>query len=129
MNVTTGERIKARRKALGMSAETLAAKLNVSPATMYRYEKGDIEKVPAAILNPLSEALQTTPEYLMGWRDNPNEAYLDNEYVIKVNNPETRVLAQGFDKLPESERKRGIEMARLIFAAYADLFKEGNDET
>ena len=40
--MTTGERIKCRRKELSMSAEQLAEKVSLSPATIYRYEKGDI---------------------------------------------------------------------------------------
>lgn len=65
--MTTGERIKQRRKELGLSAEYLAKKLKVSAATVYRYENGGIEKLPVDILEPLSQALDTTPAYLMGW--------------------------------------------------------------
>ncbi len=63
------ERIRDRRKELGLSAEDLAKKINVSPATMYRYENGDIKKLPIAILNPIAKALYTTPAYIMGWED------------------------------------------------------------
>ena len=65
--MTTGERIKFRRKELSMSAEQLAEKVNLSPATIYRYEKGDIEKVPADILKKVARALNSSPAYLMGW--------------------------------------------------------------
>ncbi len=61
--------MKERRKQLGMSAESIASFLGVSPATVYRYERGDIEKLPGTILGPLSEILRTTPDYLMGWTD------------------------------------------------------------
>ena len=37
-----GERIKERRKQLGLSAEQVAAELGVSPATVYRYESNEI---------------------------------------------------------------------------------------
>ena len=67
--MTTGERMKERRKALGLSAEYVAEKLGVSPATIYRYEKGDIEKMPGHILEPISKVLSTTPAFLMGWED------------------------------------------------------------
>jgi repressor LexA len=50
-----------------MSAEQLAEKVNLSPATIYRYEKGDIEKVPADILKKVARALNSSPAYLMGW--------------------------------------------------------------
>ena len=69
--MTTGQRIKVRRKALGLSAEQVAAELSVSAATIYRYEKGDIEKLPGFILEPLSKILHTTPNYIMGWSDDP----------------------------------------------------------
>ena len=65
--MTTGERIKCRRKELSMSAEQLAEKVSLSPATIYRYEKGDIEKVPADILKKIARALNSSPAYLMGW--------------------------------------------------------------
>lgn len=67
--MTTGERMKARRKEIGLSAEQVAEYLGVSPTTIYRYEKGDIEKVPGEILPKLSAALKTTPAFLMGWDD------------------------------------------------------------
>lgn len=67
--MTTGERMKARRKELGLSAEDIANALNVSRATVFRYEKGDIEKMPGAMLEPLAEVLHTTPAYLMGWEE------------------------------------------------------------
>lgn len=50
-----------------MSVDELAVKLNKNRATIYRYEKGDIENLPIDILEPLSKALDTTPQYLMGW--------------------------------------------------------------
>ena len=65
--MTTGERMKKRRKEIGLSAETVADRLGVSPATIYRYENGDIDKVPGERLAPIAAILQTTPAQLMGW--------------------------------------------------------------
>lgn len=67
--MTTGERMKQRRKEIGLSAERVAEILGVSPATVYRYENGDIDKVPGNRLAPIADALMTTPAYLMGWAD------------------------------------------------------------
>lgn len=66
--------MKKRRKEIGFSAEKVAERLGVSPATIYRYEKGDIEKVPVDSLAELAKILQTTPAYLMGWEDQPTPA-------------------------------------------------------
>ena len=67
--MTIGERIKQRRKELGMNAEQLAEKIGKSAATVYRYENGDIERVDSNILMPIADALNTTPGYLMGWEE------------------------------------------------------------
>lgn len=72
--MTTGDRMKARRKELKLSAEDVATALNVSRATIFRYEKGDIEKLPGASLEPLAKVLQTTVAYLMGWSDESSPA-------------------------------------------------------
>lgn len=69
--MTIGKRIENRRKELDMSADTLAQKIGKSRATIYRYENGYIEKLPTDVLIPLADALSTTPEYLMGWIDDP----------------------------------------------------------
>lgn len=65
--MTVGERIKNRRKDLGLSAEQVAGELNISPSTVYRYENGAIEKMGIDKLSPIAEVLHTTPAYLIGW--------------------------------------------------------------
>ena len=64
---TVGERIKQRRKQIGMSAEQLAEIIGKSAATVYRYENGSIESVDSQALQPIADALGVTPGYLMGW--------------------------------------------------------------
>ena len=67
--MSVGTRMKERRKALGYSVEDIAARLGKSPATIYRYESGDIEKLPGELLAPLADILNTSPAYLMGWEE------------------------------------------------------------
>ena len=69
MLMTFGERLKQRRLKLNISAGELASLIGKNRATIYRYEKGDIGNVPLDIIDPLAEALDTTPEYLMGLAD------------------------------------------------------------
>ena len=65
--MTVGKRIKDRRKNLRMSVDKLVTKLNKNRATIYRYEKAVIKNLPIHILESLAEALDTTPQYLIGW--------------------------------------------------------------
>lgn len=73
--MTIGERIKKRRKELHISADFIASKLGVSRSTIFRYEKGDIEKVPTQILEDIASILNTTPAYLMGWKEDISNIY------------------------------------------------------
>lgn len=64
--MTTGEKMRIRRKELGMTVDDVAAKVGKNRATIYRYESDSIE-MPASMLKPLADALDTTPEDLMDW--------------------------------------------------------------
>lgn len=70
-----GQRIKTRREYLKMSVDDLARDIGKNRATVYRYENGDIESLPTSILEPLCLALYTTPDYLMGWSDEPDKDF------------------------------------------------------
>ena len=81
MNVTeVGARIKSRRKELKISAEELGKRIGKDRSTIYRYEKGEIDKLPFEVLKPLAEALDTTEDHLVGW-DNVER---ENEEAKKI---------------------------------------------
>lgn len=86
MNV--GQRIKQRRKELGISADKLGEALGKDRSTIYRYEKGDIEKLPLDILEPIAQVLQTTPQYLMGWEEVKKKNDVLSDIVLKLNEDE-----------------------------------------
>lgn len=69
MNI--GSKIKQRRQEMSISVDELAQKLNVSRTTIYRYEKGEISKMPTETLEKIARILNTTPAYFMGWNDSP----------------------------------------------------------
>ena len=52
-----------------MSADKLAEKIGKNRATVYRYEKDEIENMPYDVLEPIAEALNVSPAYLMGWEE------------------------------------------------------------
>lgn len=85
--MTTAERIKQRRKDLGFRAEDVAERIGVSRSTMFRYENGEIEKLPINHLVPIAKALHTSVDYLMGWTEDEKEPIpmdedrLDQEFV------------------------------------------------
>lgn len=109
-----GERIKQRRLELGYTADMLAKMLNKNRATIYRYENGDIENMPIDVLEPLAKALNTTPAYLMGWKDSEQsveQKSTDGYYT----DPEAAEFAEYLRTRPG---------ARMLFSAAKDISKE-----
>ena len=115
--MTTGERMKERRKELGFSAEYVAEKLGVSPATIYRYERGDIEKMPGNILEPISKILRTTPAYLMGWEESPADNILPFPAMNAV--PLIGTIACGEPILAEENIEGQVDMPEHVKADFA----------
>lgn len=99
--MTTGERIRARRKALGRSAEWLAESIGVSYSTIYRYENGFIEKCPGDVLVSIAEALNTTPAYLMGWEDDPYMHPVPSDLSLRWLDPESEEYKIRVEKLSQ----------------------------
>ena len=71
MILTAGERIKRLRKELGLSADELGAMIGKDRSTIYRYERGDIETATIDVVPRLAQALQTTPQHILGWDKTP----------------------------------------------------------
>lgn len=99
-----GERMKLRRKELNLSADVVAEKLGVSRSTIFRYEKGDIEKLPTNILEDIAEVLKTTPAFLMGWED---ENAPSIETIYKQLNSERQTKVYNFAEQQLEEQNRG----------------------
>jgi transcriptional regulator with XRE-family HTH domain len=83
--MTIGQRIKRRRKELRMTADELGAQLGKDRSTIYRYENGEIENMPLDVLEPIAQALQTTPQHLMGWEETQKKNDTVADIVLKLN--------------------------------------------
>ncbi len=64
----TGEQIAQRRKALGMTQKQLAEKLYVTDKAVSKWERG-INYPDLGTMEPLAQALETTPAVLLGLED------------------------------------------------------------
>ena len=82
--MTTGERIKQLRKDLGLSADELGEMIGKDRSTIYRYERGDIENATVDVIPRLAKALQTTPQYILGWDNKPMFYWLDPTCAMEL---------------------------------------------
>lgn len=123
-----GERIKLRRKELKLSADVVAEKLGVSRSTIFRYEKGDIEKLPTNILGDIAEILKTTPAFLMGWEDD-NVPSIETIYNQLEKPRQTKVYNFAEYQLKEQQRKSKISiMIKGYVSAGSGEWLESNEE-
>mgnify|MGYP000854391266 FL=1 len=113
MNV--GEKIKLRRKELRISADDLADAVGVSRSTIFRYEKGDIEKVGPEVLKKIADKLRVSPADLMGWSGEEDEKEMSNDYTSS----DLRKMAENaktFDGKPLNEDD--VEAIKNIIEIY-----------
>lgn len=105
-----GGKLKQRRIEEKISAEELANKLGVSKSTIYRYEKGEIAKVPTETLEKISKILNTSPAYFMGWSDIPNNTKSDIVVIYDKLNQirQEKVLNFASDQLAEQEQENTV---------------------
>lgn len=76
MNI--GSRIKKKRLEKNVTLEELGKKADVNKATIQRYESGKITNIPSDRIERISEALNVSPAYLMGWEDENSDPILEN---------------------------------------------------
>lgn len=84
------ERIKLRMKEAKVTVDDLAPAIKKDRTTIYRYLNGAIENIPINVLSAIAQELHTTPDYLMGWTDDPfgKESFdhaLNREYTEYTN--------------------------------------------
>lgn len=94
--MSIGERIRYKRKLLGLSADDVAKLLDVDRSTIYRYESDEIEKLPITIIQPLAKALRVHPAYLMGWEEESDSVRLKKIPMLGTIAAGEPILAEGY---------------------------------
>lgn len=86
--------LKTRRLELNLTLEEVASQVKVSPATISRWESGDIANMRRDRITALSKALQISPAVIMGW-----EQPEDN----------TKAIIDAYNKLSPAAQQRARE--------------------
>ena len=67
------EKIKQRRRNLGLTLEKVADYVGVSKATVSRWESGEIENMRRDRISKLAEILKVRPNFIMGINEEESE--------------------------------------------------------
>lgn len=97
-------RISDRRKSLKMSQEDLAELIGTNQRQISRYETGENDP-SAEVLAAIARALETTPDWLLGFSHDSGKSDLTSE--------ERQLLAIYRRKTPE-KRRQALDVVRVL---------------
>lgn len=123
-----GQRIKQLRTKKGLSQEELAEKMGYkSRSSINKIELG-INDITQTIIKKLAIALDTTPGYIMGWVDEPEESTEDvnvarDEVAAPLRSDEKQLLNL-YNSMNEEGKEKALE--RLEEMALLDRYKKRN---
>lgn len=101
--MTKGERIKRKRELLRISQTELANRIGVSKQTLYKYENNIVTNIPSDVIEKISQNLNCTPAYIMGWDDSD----IISEYTKKFSSltkEDQNTVMQYIDFLSRKEK-------------------------
>lgn len=72
------EILRRRRKELDLTLEEVGRRVGVTKSTVLRWESGTISNIQRDKIAALAAALQVSPEYLLGWTEDPHIVFNNN---------------------------------------------------
>lgn len=93
------ENIKMKRLENKMTMEELAKKIGTSKPTIQRYESGKITNIPSDKIEAMARALNTTPEFLMGWKTRESTTVTDNDVKVALFGGDKEVSEELWDEV------------------------------
>jgi len=102
MSVTFGERIRDRRKELGLTLDQLAAASESSKSYVWELENKNPPRPSAEKLAAIAKALQVTVDWLIGTDDQTLEVAEDKAFF------------RAYSGLPPETRRQLREMAKIL---------------
>lgn len=107
-----GQRIKERRTAMGLSLRELAALMDYSNhSTIARIESGAID-LPRSKIVKFAEVLKTTPAWLMGWDQEPEDQAAFEADILT--DPELMGMIREYMTLSEEKKKAVRQMIHAL---------------
>ena len=111
--MTVGEKIKAERKALGLTQTELGEKLGVQKNAVSKWECGRVDDIPGSKIKAMAALFGVPPSYLIDDGAEPPARLDFDDFTYAMHNEAK--------DLPEEKKKMLLDMARFM---KADLEKE-----
>lgn len=79
-----GQRIRTRRKQLGMTQKRLAELVELSEGSVSRYESGSIKDAPTTKLNDFAKALNVEVSWIIGFKPATDKFKIINDCMNEL---------------------------------------------
>jgi repressor LexA len=106
-------KIKTLRLKRNMTLEQVAQIVGVGRSTVRKWETGMIANMKRDKIEKLAEALDTTPAYLMGWKEDKNKNKNKNIPQSQNLTEGENMLLELFRQVPENRQEMVLEMVRV----------------
>lgn len=114
------DKVKTARENLNKTLEEVAKEVGVSAATISRYESGEIVNVRRDKIEILAKALNVTPAYLMGWKENSELELVGTLEPMDTYKYIDAKVAAGYPTPVEAQNYKEISIPRKFLGQYAD---------
>ena len=111
-NWVLGDRIKETRLKKRISLNMLSTKTGIDKSTISRYENNEIKNISYSKLYAIAQALEVSPDYLIGSSDN-------NEEAIYLQKDRLRDEQYQMDLEAENQKVRN-----MLIETWTNMFKE-----
>ena len=123
VDVHVGKRVRHRRWMVGMTQQQLAEKVGIKFQQIQKYETG-MNRISASRLWDIAEALQVPVSYVFEGMDGDAEATQPSADMAGIPgdilaDKEALELIRSYYAIPENQRRRLFELARVLSEAAA----------
>ena len=108
MNI--GQRIKSMRLKNNLTQDELSLRINTTKQTIHKYENGIITNIPSSKVEAIANALDTTPDYLMGWTE--EKLHKSSGHDNDVNSEILSIL----EGMSEHKRENALEYLKFLLS-------------
>lgn len=92
--LTIGERIKQRRVELGITQLELAERIGYKSKTSINKIELGVQNLKQSKIKAIADALNTTPSFIMGWRDDPESTTPTPDNIIPIETRQYPLLGE-----------------------------------
>ena len=94
--MTTGEKIRELREKYNLTQEELGKLCDTTKQTIQKYENGTVTNIPLDRCELLAKHLHVTPEFLVGWKEQPSPTLQNINGILQKLNPDQLAQAEAF---------------------------------